>query len=646
MNMLTKNNYLTAVFILLILLFVFFQPYCVQAQESQNKTNIEGTPTFNQGILIIILLIFLLLVMFIWEPLPIGVISLCIPVILIILDFWTKVSVEDALSGFSNSATITVMAMFVISRGIQNSGAMQFLGNKIIKYTGDNEKKQVIAISGLTGIIAGFINNTPTVATFIPMVTDLARKTKVSPSKLLIPLSYAAMLGGTLTLLGTSTNLLGSQVSARLINHPFSMFEFTKLGIVVFVVGILYLITIGHRLIPERIRHDLKDYIEEYEIEKYLTEIKIAENSPLIGQDIGELLSNKGKNLDIIQLNRNNEKYMEPLELKTIRPNDHLVIRADYETVLEFAKINGVIILPEIKISQAQLENEITGQKVIELVIPDNSFLKGRTINNVNFLNRYDASLLAIRHGGEIAHTDIKNFHLREGDVLLLLAAENTIERLKENQNFIIREGDETETIAYKPLDIILSVGIAFSIIILASLKILPIPIATLAGVAAMVILKLIDPQEIYDSINWEVIFLLAGLIPLGVAIEQTGTAKFIANQILNIAGFLPDIIVLAIFYYMTTLLTDIISNNATVVLMIPVAINAADQIGANPFAFVLAVTFAASASFASPVGYQTNLMVYGPGGYKFRDYVLVGAPLEIIMAVIVPIAISIFWGL
>ncbi len=644
--MLTKNNYLTAVFILLILLFVFFQPYCVQAQESQNKTNIEGTPTFNQGILIIILLIFLLLVMFIWEPLPIGVISLCIPVILIILDFWTKVSVEDALSGFSNSATITVMAMFVISRGIQNSGAMQFLGNKIIKYTGDNEKKQVIAISGLTGIIAGFINNTPTVATFIPMVTDLARKTKVSPSKLLIPLSYAAMLGGTLTLLGTSTNLLGSQVSARLINHPFSMFEFTKLGIVVFVVGILYLITIGHRLIPERIRHDLKDYIEEYEIEKYLTEIKIAENSPLIGQDIGELLSNKGKNLDIIQLNRNNEKYMEPLELKTIRPNDHLVIRADYETVLEFAKINGVIILPEIKISQAQLENEITGQKVIELVIPDNSFLKGRTINNVNFLNRYDASLLAIRHGGEIAHTDIKNFYLREGDVLLLLAAENTIERLKENQNFIIRERDETETIAYKPLDIILSVGIAFSIIILASLKILPIPIATLAGVAAMVILKLIDPQEIYDSINWEVIFLLAGLIPLGVAIEQTGTAKFIANQILNIAGFLPDIIVLAIFYYMTTLLTDIISNNATVVLMIPVAINAADQIGANPFAFVLAVTFAASASFASPVGYQTNLMVYGPGGYKFRDYVLVGAPLEIIMTVIVPIAISIFWGL
>jgi di/tricarboxylate transporter len=424
------------------------------------------------------------------------------------------------------------------------------------------------------------------------------------------------------------------------------MFEFTKLGIVVFVVGILYLITIGHRLIPERIRHDLKDYIEEYEIEKYLTEIKIAENSPLIGQDIGELLSNKGKNLDIIQLNRNNEKYMEPLELKTIRPNDHLVIRADYETVLEFAKINGVIILPEIKISQAQLENEITGQKVIELVIPDNSFLKGRTINNVNFLNRYDASLLAIRHGGEIAHTDIKNFYLREGDVLLLLAAENTIERLKENQNFIIRERDETETIAYKPLDIILSVGIAFSIIILASLKILPIPIATLAGVAAMVILKLIDPQEIYDSINWEVIFLLAGLIPLGVAIEQTGTAKFIANQILNIAGFLPDIIVLAIFYYMTTLLTDIISNNATVVLMIPVAINAADQIGANPFAFVLAVTFAASASFASPVGYQTNLMVYGPGGYKFRDYVLVGAPLEIIMAVIVPIAISIFWGL
>ncbi len=644
--MIRKNIYLISILLLMCLFTIFFHPYVVQAQEKPISTINKGSPSFSREIATIILLIILLLIMFIWEPLPIGVISLCIPVILIIFDFWTQVSVEEALSGFSNSATIAVMAMFVISRGIQNSGAMQLLGNKILKITGDSEKKQVIAISGITGTIAGFINNTPTVAAFVPMVTGLAKKTNVSPSKLLIPLSYASMLGGTLTLLGTSTNLLGSQVSARLLNHPFSMFEFTKLGLVVLIVGILYLITIGHRLLPERINHKLKDYMEEYEMEKYLTELKVANDSPLIGQNIGELFKNNGRDFDVIQLTRDNEQFMEPLEIKTIRPNDHLVIRADNETVLEFANTKGVILLPEIKISQKQLENEMRGQQVIEIVISDNSFLKGKTINEVNFLDRYDASLLAIRHGEKINHGDIKNFTLRSGDVLLLLASQNTIERLKENQNFIIREGEESQTVDYKLSEIFLSVGIAASIIIMASFNILPIPIAALAGVITMVVFKLINPQEIYKSINWEVIFLLAGLIPLGIAIEKTGTAQFIANQVLKGAGFLPPIVILGIFYYLTSLLTDIISNNASVVLMIPVAVNAAHQIGANPFAFVLAVTFAASAAFASPVGYQTNLMVYGPGGYKFRDYIIVGAPLEIIMAIIVPIAISIFWGI
>ncbi|MGM0472376.1 MAG: SLC13 family permease, partial [Bacillota bacterium] len=261
--------------IILFLVFVvlFFNIGLVEAANNSTQSNLKA-PTFNSKVAVVSLLIVLVLILFIWEPLPIGIIAISIPVILIALKTWTGVSAEQALSGFSNNATITVMAMFVLSRGIQNSGAVQILGSQIENFAGDNKKKQVGAIAGLTGITASAINNTPVVAAFVPMVTNLARRTKVSPSKLLIPLSYAAMLGGTMTLLGTSTNILASGVSARLINHPFGMFEFTKLGIIAFVVGVIYLMTIGYYLTPERIKYEYEDLMEGYEMDKFLTEVE------------------------------------------------------------------------------------------------------------------------------------------------------------------------------------------------------------------------------------------------------------------------------------------------------------------------------------------------------------------------------------
>jgi di/tricarboxylate transporter len=630
--------------ILLIgVVLAFLYPVIVQAVDNLNQYQ-ETIFEFNISIAVVSSLIILVLGLFIWEPLPIGIIALAVPVMLVVLNLWTKVSTDQALSGFSNKATVTVMAMFVLSRGIQNSGAVQLLGNKIEDLTGNNEKKQVGAITVFTGIIASVINNTPVVAAFVPMVTNLARRTKVSPSKLLIPLSYASMLGGTITLLGTSTNILASQVSARLINHPFGMFEFTKLGIIVFVVGLIYLITIGYYLIPERIKFESKSLIKDYKIEQFLTEVEIDDNSPLLGKSIGEVFKNLDKDLDVIQMTRKGEQFMEPLDVKTIRAGDHLVIRANKEMLLKFIENKGISLLPDIKINQNQLEDSVQGQKIIEVVVPDNSFMAGQTINEVNFLERYDASLLAIKHGEKRSYENLKDFTLRAGDVILLLVTEATLKRLENNKNFIIE--DDLETTDYSFSKIFLALGIVATVIILASMKIISIAIATLGGVIAMVTSNLVKPKEVYDAINWEVVFLLAGLIPLGVAIEQTGTAQFIANQLLKVTGIFPPVVILGLFYYFTALLTNVISNNASVVLMIPVAVNAAHQIGANPFAFVLAVTFAASAAFSSPVGYQTNLMIYGPGGYKFRDFMFVGAPLEIILAVIIPVLISIFWGI
>ncbi|MCK8816274.1 SLC13 family permease [Natroniella sulfidigena] len=629
---------------MLIVLVISFVSQSTIVNAADYQEELVSTVTFDINIAIVMSLIMLILILFIWEPLPIGMIALSVPVILVVLSPWTKISTEQALSGFSNNATIAVMAMFVLSKGIQNSGAVQLLGSKIEKVTKGNERAQVGVISILTGVVASAINNTPVVAAFIPMVTNLARRTKVSPSKLLIPLSYASMFGGTMTLLGTSTNILASDISARLIGHPFSMFEFTKLGIVVFIVGLFYLITIGYHLIPTRITYE-NDLVKEYEMKDFLTKVEIKEDSSLLGQNIGELAKHIEKDLDILRLIRDGEEFMKPLEIKTIRNGDRLIIRADKETLLDFIKEKGIKILSDFQITQQELESLDKGQEVIEVVIPDHSFLADQNVKEVNFLERYDASLIGIRHGEGLEHRNLKEFTFSPGDVLLLLVTEKTLERLKNNDNFIVGEV-ELKTFEYQPTKIATSLGVVGAVIGLAALNIMPISIAALGGVIAMVLTNTVNSNEVYDIIDWEVIFLLSGLIPLGVAIEETGTAQYMASQLIKLTGSFPLVIILGVFYLFTAILTSVISNNASVVLMIPVAVGAANQLGANPFAFILAVTFAASASFLTPVGYQTNLMVYGPGGYKFRDFILVGAPLQLLLSIVVPVFISLFWGI
>ncbi|MGM0437437.1 MAG: SLC13 family permease [Bacillota bacterium] len=597
------------------------------------------------NIAVVAAIIVSILVLFYWEPIPIGLISITIPFILVSLNKWTKMTTEEALSGFSNGATITVMAMFVLSKGIQNSGALTILQNKIKNITGDNLQKQVLTISTITSGMASFINNTPTVAAFVPMVSNLARKTNNSPSKLLIPLSYAAMFGGTVTLLGTSTNILASQVSARLLDHPFSMFEFTKLGIIVVIVGILYLVTVAYKILPDKITYE-DDLFSEYEMKSFLTEVEITEDSEFVGKNIGEITDQLcEEDIDIVQVIRDSEKFMEPLEVKTVRVGDHLIIRTDEETLLKLFKNREIRILPEIDVTQKQLENPEKGEEIVELVIPDNSYMENQTIKESSFLERYNASLLAIREGRELTHEKLDNFRMKAGNVLLLLVTENTLERLRKNSNFIIEEKQlETPDYDYKKMAI--SIGIVTSVIILAALNILPISIATLGGVAAMVSTGMVEPQEVPKSINWEVFFLLSGLIPLGVAVEKTGTASFLAEQLLKIAGFLHPFFILVILYLIDSTLAAIIGNSSSVVLMIPIAVGVAQQIGANPFAFLLTVTFASSSAYSTPMGYQTNLMVYGPGGYKFSDFVKVGVPLQIIMSLVIPFFILLFWGL
>ena len=621
--------------------------------------------------LVVLLIILGAIVMFVTEWLPIDVTAIGIMVTLIVLEPWTQITPAEGISGFSSSATITVLAMLILSAGISQTGVVQIIGRKISSFAGNSLKKQLLATIGVAGPTSGFINNTPVVAILVPVISDIAHKGKTSPSKLLIPLSFASMLGGTLTLIGTSTNILASDTAARLSGeypelHAFDFFEFTILGVIVLITGSVYLLTIGHRLLPERVPVE-DDYVEEYEIADYLAEVVVREHSPLVGQTVETAIEEAETDADILQLIRDGERFTEPLARKQIHAIDTLLIRASRDTLEQLADADDLAIEGSVETDE-ELEPEQTNeQSIVEVVIPSRSFLVGETLTSSTFRERYDGNVLALRSRGEIIRDRMENIKIRAGDTLLIQADADSIDRLAQNRDFILaHEADDPDYRTDKiPHAIAIMFGVVgfvampweflgnglasltgveqFAMLAAAQQDIL---VTALAGVVAMVVTGVLKPNELYDSVDWDVIFLLAGVIPLGIALEQTGAARLLGNLVSASAEFLPVILVLWLFYIATGLITSVISNNASVVLMIPVAAASATQIGTNPFAFVLAVTFAASTAFLTPIGYQTNLFVYGPGGYTFADFFKVGAPLQLLLSVVTTLGIAFFWGI
>ncbi|WP_410766263.1 SLC13 family permease [Haloferax sp. DFSO60] len=609
------------------------------------------------------------IVLFVTEWLPIDVTAIAVMVALMVLEPWTEISVSEGISGFSSPATITVLAMLILSAGISQTGLVQTLGRRISRFSGESLTRQLAATISVVGPVSGFINNTPVVAILVPVISDVAHKGKTSPSKLLIPLSYASQFGGMLTLIGTSTNILASNTAARLSEtypelHPFSFFEFTTLGVIVLVTGSVYLVTVGHRLLPERIPPE-EDYVEEYEMEDYLSEVIVEEASSIVGQTVEEIIDPEMFDAHILQLIRDGERFSDPLGAKEIRPGDMLLIRASRETLQRLAVADDLTIRSSID-TASDIESPQTLQSILEVVIPVRSTLVGETLDSSTFRERYDANVLALRSRGEVFRDRLEGLRIRAGDTLLIQADSGSIDRLAQNRDFILAQeapepGYRTEKI---PHAIAIMVGVVGFVAVpwaavgesLASVTGLPqflllagfqqdILVTALAGVVAMVVAGVLKPNELYSSVDWNVIFLLAGVIPLGIALEQTGAATLLGTGVAAAANVFPVIVVLWLFYIATGLVTEVISNNASVVLMIPVAAAAATTIGASPFSFVLAVTFAASTSFLGPIGYQTNLFVYGPGGYKFTDYFRIGAPLQLLLSVVTVAGIALIWG-
>ena len=583
------------------------------------------------------------LVAFVAEWLPVDLTALCVAIVLILLGLVTP---EEGIAGFSNSATVTVMAMFVLSAGITRTGVIQVIRDRLLVWGGKNPHQQVFVLGALVGPISAFINNTAVVAIFLPIVEDWCKKQKISPSKLLIPLSYATVLAGMITVVGTSTNILASGISAKLGYGEFSLFQFTALGVVTFLAGLIYLTIFAPKLLPDR-KSSTGEFLEDdYGSKVYLSEVIISPRSNLIGQTLSQSGLQRKFNFDVLELIRNKVHLSQPLADKVLNAGDILIVHSSREELLKIKDERGLEIFADVKFHKEDIESTITTgeEKLAEVLILSNSRLIGTTLKDLKFRQRYNATVLAIRRGSELLQGRLGKIPLKFGDLLLVQGPKQSFIGLQTTRELLVLEEKEIES--QRQDKGIIALIITLSVIIIAAFDIQPILVTSLVGVVLMVITGCLKPGEVYGSIRWDIIFLLAGLIPLGTAMDNSGTTKWLADNLVAIGGNLSGFWILVFFYLITSVLTEILSNNAAVVLMIPVAVEVAKTLGLNPLAFMYAVTFAASNSYLTPIGYQTNTMVYAPGGYKFLDFTRLGAPLNLILTFLTPSLIVLFYGL
>ncbi|WP_049939639.1 SLC13 family permease [Natronomonas pharaonis] len=610
----------------------------------------------SDGTFVVFALIAVALVLFVTEVIPNDMTAVGIIVSLALLEPLTGVTPRNAISGFANTATITIVAMYMLSAAIQGTGIVQRLGVYLADFTQGNEKRALAATVVTTGPIAGFINNTPVVAVFIPMISDLAKKSGMSPSKLLLPLSYAAILGGTLTLIGTSTNLLASEFASTLIEDrgPIGMFEFTALGLVILVIGIIYLMTIGWRLTPARIPAEA-DLVEKFDLEDHLTKLQVRPGSAPEGLTISELEERTEATVRVLQIRREDGTvYVATDTDQRIQDGDVLTVHGSLQAVNQFRENQGLRQLVHEDVTEETFTQAETDGVLEKAVVPEASQFVGETLAEARLKEFHRTTVLAIRREGELIRSGLNEIRLKPGDLLLVQTTPNSTQYFIESGDLVVIDEDAFDRMAEADIDDIaplspktpIAVAIMIGVVATAALGVTPIVIAALGGVFMMVLTGCLSTADAYDAVSWNIIFLLAGVIPLGIALDETGGSEVIAEVLVASDAFLPLLGVLLLFYLVTGLLANVITPVATVVLMIPVAVEAAAELGANEFSFLLAVMFASATSFMTPVGYQTNLMVYGPGGYEFTDFLKVGGPLQFLLAVVTTFGIFQIWGL
>ncbi len=590
----------------------------------------------NLEIVFVFGVLILTVVLFATEKLSVDLVALLVMALLMTSGVITA---SEGISGFSNTATVTVAAMFVLSAGLFKTGAVNSLGAVVDRVFKRSFLTAMLLLMILVGFLSAFINNTPVIAIFLPILLNAAKTNKISVSKILLPVSFASMFGGVCTLIGTSTNILVSSIAEKNNLPAFTMFEFAPLGLILFAAGTCYMLLIGIRLIPER--RGEGDLTEAFALGEYVAEIVLLPEAASVGREIRDAPLVKELEITIFEIRRSDGEIIHlPTAEEVLRANDVLRVRCNLEKIRALRQRAGVGFKPRVKWRDEKIASE--KYKLVEAVISPNSALIGETLKKADFRDKYGAVVLAIRHHGKLIREKISETPLSAGDVLLIEAEREHLKFLKHTKDLIFIS--ELDTTVFRRDKIIIALLITAGVISAASVGLLPIVVSAVVGAVLLILTGCLTLDEAYQAIEWKIIFLLAGVLSLGVALEKSGAAEMISANFVSTIGAYGLIALVSAFYLLTSILTEAMSNNATAALLAPIAIASAVALEVNPQPFLMAITFAASSSFITPVGYQTNTMIYGPGQYKFLDFVRVGTPLNIIFWLLATFLIPVFW--
>lgn len=592
-------------------------------------------------IIIVFALLGLTLASFVWERIPPDVTAVALFAILLVTGLIPR---ENAFAVFSNPAPITIGAMFILSAALVKCGIVDRLSTFVQKAGSLPYPIVIILMVALVATLSAFVNNTPVVVVFLPVVLGLARRMKLAPSKLLIPLSYAAVLGGTCTLVGTSTNLIVNGISVSHGQASVGMFELAQLGVPIAIIGGIYLAVVGKRVLP--VREMLTDILSAEEKREYLTEAFVQPNSPMIGKTLRDSGLKATRGVRIIELVRNGVAVRIDPKTTELRAGDRLIMSCRPKGIAAARSVEGLDLVSDLELGLEQIAAH-EGSLVEAVVLPQ-SELVGRTVRGVNFRQRFRLVTIALHRQGRNVREAIETLPIEPGDVLLMMGTDEAIDALRGSNDLVLFDRARTPT-KTTTSQILLVLGVIVGVISSAALGILPIEIAAVVGVVVLLLSRVLTSKEAYAAVEWNLIFLIFGMLAMGLALESTGAASLLATGLVNVIGSFGGgvsaaILALAIIYLTTMVLTEILSNAAIAALMAPIALQVAAELGVDPRPFVVTVMFAASAAFSTPIGYQTNTYVYGVGGYRFTDFFKIGIPLNLMCFTMAVIFIPRIW--
>lgn len=590
-------------------------------------------------VIITLLLLALAIVLFATEKLPVDVVGIVLVIALVLTQVLT---VQEGVAGFGNDVIVTIGGLFILVGGLIKTGLVDLIGRRMHRIAGGNEFFLTAMIMVAAALSASVLKNTTTTAMFLPVIIGLAAKAKIAPSKLLMPLAFGAILGGSCTLIGTSTNLAVSGAISRYGQPPFSMFELTAVGVVTFASGMLYMMLIGRRMLPNRGGED--SFADQYHIREYISEVLVLPDSPLVGKTLGEAKLNTDLDLHILGIVRSGQTIASPNPDERIQRRDSLLVEGTIEDILRVKEEIGLELKPDFMLHDAMLESGTV--ELFEVMVMRDSRLVGQTLKNIRFRQTYDLTVLAINRHGETFINKLSSVELRFGDVLLVQGTREVIEPLVVDGELLLLEDVSATSMRVDKRRWAIAAFVLFLALSLSKIVIgfdIPLTIAVLAGVLLLLATKTIRYAEMYSLIDFRLLVMIACMMSFGVAMEKTGADDLLAGYVQNYFGHFGPTAVLAGFFLLTVILTQPMSNQAAALVVLPVAVKAALALGLNPRTFIVGITYAASFSFITPLE-PACVLVYTPGRYRFMDFVKIGTFLTIIVFVVSILLVPVYW--